>query len=264
MPIVDRLSNFPIASASTSYWQVSAIRVIGGKKGQRQMSYKLRVGLIENRSLSSGTEITQLSSVSYFVYWPFSPRFGFVEPSVPPVIGCARWAWRLVCFQKKVSEEGRWVHVCIHLTAWVNGQKPCVYHARPTRKDTFRLRRWKLAVFTKKCNSYATATESPKTMCTTNTEQSHWKLRVQNATMPKQKVRMPKKGSWLNVMRVVSVSVANDRVINCHNSESNENKIGKNKVAHWTSEVRLVEVRIVKDHVTWINLLFFTFGNEDV
>ena len=131
------------------------------------------------------------------------------------------------------------------------------------------LRRWSVGslvrMFVKKCNSYATATESPKMMYATNTEQSHWKLREsKDATMPKQKVRMTKKGSWLNVMRVVFVSVANDQVINCHDSESNENKIGKNKVAHWTSEVRLVEVRIVKGHVTWINLLFFTFGNEDV
>ena len=54
-----------------------------------------------------------------------------------------------------------------------------------------------------------------------------------------------------------SVRVSGKRSSNqCHNSESNENKIGKNKVTHWTSEVRLVEVRIVKGHVTWINLLF--------
>ena len=48
--------------------------------------------------------------------------------------------------------------------------------------------------------------------------------------MPKQKVRMPKKGSWLNVMRVVFVSVANDRVINATIVKAMKTKSGRTKL----------------------------------
>ena len=94
------------------------------------------------------------------------------------------------------------------------------------------LRRWSVEslvrMFVKKCNSYVTATESPKMMYATNTEQSHWKLRESKMQLcQNKKFVCQKKGSWLNVMRVVFVSVANDQVINATIVKAMKTKSGR-------------------------------------